>query len=134
MQNSSVSPSAELRHLAAFARVHRRFGGRVWIAEHVVLVDARISVGLELLVDDARRDDEAFGGLEAECESAAGARATVHVFADGATRIVRVDETRELAVVAHDPHRGLLADRHVECAPQIAADLAVRDAREREIG
>ena len=66
-----VEAFLDLRDLAALARIHRRLRGRERIAEDVVDVDARIAVGLELLVHDARRDREILGRLDQPREARA---------------------------------------------------------------
>lgn len=75
------------------------------IAETVVNVDTRETIRFQLLVDHAGRDGKLLIRPEQHGDASAGFCPLVHIIVDAATRLERIDEARELVVVAHNAYR-----------------------------
>ena len=99
------------------------------IAENVVGIDARIAVGMQLLVDEPRRDRDAVVRLEQPRNPRTCLRPRIGRAVDGAVRAVRVDPSGQRVVVADEADRRAVAGREIDRSLHVAADAAVRDGR-----
>ena len=96
----------EQQVLLALAELDRRAGRGVGICVEVVDLLSVEAVGVDFLVQDARRDQEVVGDLPGERQPPAPARAAVDVLAARAALAKRIDEAGVLRHVADRPERG----------------------------
>ena len=111
--------------LLTLAELDRRARDRVRVREQVEHFLAREAVGIDFLVDEARRDRDVVADVESQRGTHAGAITGIHVFLQAAVFLVRVDEAAVLGRVTDEAQCSRVGQRQVDHAFDMEAHLAV---------